>query len=288
MPRLELSVDGETFRALATGPPEGPVAIFLHGFPDLPSSWAPVMQRFAARGYRCVAPWTRGYPPSTTAGPFSLERLADDALGFIDAVSPDRSAFLLGHDWGAAATWYALERGPARVAAAVAVSVPHPKRFARAALSSPAQLWRSRYMLALQARSIDRRGIERLWRRWSPGFEPPANHLDEVARTIRDGRDAPLEYYRDARRSLGRFLRGSARIDVPLLYLHGRNDRCIDAGAASHPSRHVSGPYRAEIIEGAGHFVTLEAPERIATLALRFFEAHADPFKAPPDRRGSG
>ena len=122
MEQLTLALEEGTFGALATGPEKGPLALFLHGFPDLPTTWSPVMERFAARGYRCVAPFLRGYAPSTTEGPFHVDQLARDVLAFARELSPRRAAFVLGHDWGAAATWFAAMREGAFIAAATTVS----------------------------------------------------------------------------------------------------------------------------------------------------------------------
>ncbi|MCA9610795.1 MAG: alpha/beta fold hydrolase [Myxococcales bacterium] len=280
MERIALRVDDAPFAALATGPADGPVALLLHGFPDLPGSWTPVMERLARRGYRCVAPWLRGYPPSTTDGPFGLDRLARDALALARELSPRAPVFLLGHDWGAAITWFAAMKAPQRIAAALTASVPHPVAFARSLVREPTQLWRSRYMLALQVRSIDRAGLERLWRRWSPGLEPPAAHLDAVEATLREGGDAALEYYRAIPRPTRlewlRFIdRDRATVRTPMLYLHGLDDGCIGPGSARGQERLVEAPYRMEILPGAGHFLQLEKPDEVADRAARFFETYA-------------
>lgn len=267
-------MDGAPFGALACGPAGGPLAIFLHGFPDHPASWGEVMARFAARGYRCVAPWLRGYPPSTIEGPFGLDRLARDALAIAAAQSPRAPVSLLGHDWGAAITWFAAMKAPARIAAAATLSVPHPAILARAMLRDPRQLWRSRYMLALQVRGIDRAGIERLWRRWSPGLEPP--DLDPIAATIAAG--AALDLYRalprPSRLEWLRYLdRDRATVRTPMLYLHGLDDGCIAPECARGQESLVDAPYRMELLP-AGHFLPLERPDDVADRALRFFATY--------------
>src|SRR5687768_10783627 len=89
------------------GAPRG-LVIVAHGFPDHPPTFAPVIAGLAARGLDVVAPWMRGYVPSTTAGPFDVDQLGADLLAVARALSAGRPAYLVGHDWGAIATYAAL------------------------------------------------------------------------------------------------------------------------------------------------------------------------------------
>lgn len=267
---MELSVGGERFAAIACG--EGPLVLCLHGFPDVPATWAPVMQRLAARGYRCVAPWLRGYAPSTTEGPFTVDHLGGDAIALARALSPERPAFLLGHDWGALAAHAAIARAPERFAAAVIASVPHPARLVASYLRHPSQLARSWYigffqLPRLPERALDAGLVERLWRAWSPGYDPPRDHLREVARTLARSEHAPLGAYRALARSLALEVPRWPRIRVPTLYLHGARDGCLAPEIARGQERAFEGPHREERVD-AGHFAPLEAPERVAELAL--------------------
>ena len=65
-----------------------------HGFPDYPKTFFPLIARLTARGYRCVAPFLRGYAPSTTHGPFDQARLGDDLAELVKALSPHAPAVL--------------------------------------------------------------------------------------------------------------------------------------------------------------------------------------------------
>ncbi|CAG8524980.1 5217_t:CDS:2 [Scutellospora calospora] len=49
----------------ASGPSDGPLLIFVHGWPAIGKLWKPQMDAFAAMGFRCVAPDMPGYGKST-------------------------------------------------------------------------------------------------------------------------------------------------------------------------------------------------------------------------------
>ena len=53
--------DDLIFDVRDAGPPDGPVVVLLHGFPQHNDSWNAVVDRLAAQGYRCLAPNQRGY-----------------------------------------------------------------------------------------------------------------------------------------------------------------------------------------------------------------------------------
>ena len=128
-------------------------------------------------------------------------------------------------------------------------------------------------MLALQVMVPDRAGVERLWRRWSPGLEPPPEHLDAVAEAIRGGDGAPARYYRAIPGLVGDLGRSWLRprpIEVPVLYLHGVDDGCIGPAIRRGQRAFVADRYEEALVAGAGHFLPLERPEAVADLALRF------------------
>jgi pimeloyl-ACP methyl ester carboxylesterase len=47
-----------------SGPPDGPPAVLLHGFPYAPRGYDAVVARLAAAGQRCLVPYLRGYGPT--------------------------------------------------------------------------------------------------------------------------------------------------------------------------------------------------------------------------------
>jgi pimeloyl-ACP methyl ester carboxylesterase len=280
----QIEIGGQPFAYLECGPKTGPLVLCLHGFPDVPRSLLPVLRALGAAGYRAVAPWLRGYAPSTLAGPYGPLPLGSDALTLCATLAPGQRAYLVGHDWGAVAVYVAASLAPNRIAAAVTMSVPHPAAFARALPRHPTQLARSSYMAAFQLpilpdRLLAARGgalIRRLWRLWSPGLRAPAELAAEVAGCIAASLPAPLDHYRALRRprQLAFLLGQTAGIRVPTLELHGARDGCISAELGAETATYFAAAHERRILVGAGHFVHVEAPAVVASAVVDWLERH--------------
>jgi pimeloyl-ACP methyl ester carboxylesterase len=284
--RERISTEAGGFELLTEGAKSDPLVLCLHGFPDHPPSFTPLLAELALAGYRAVAPWLRGYAPSTLEGPFDTDRLADDVRSLAAALSPERSVYLVGHDWGAAITYVAASLWPDRIAAAVTMAVPHPNAFFEDLARHPDQLRRSWYMLLFQLPWIAERAvrrndyalIDRLWRDWSPGYSPGPAEMRALKDCLDQSMPAPIEYYRASLRpsvaGVRRIRAGRAperRIKVPLLSLMGADDGCIGPWIGERQDRFFAGPYRREVVAGVGHFMQLEAPSEIARRVLDWF-----------------
>jgi pimeloyl-ACP methyl ester carboxylesterase len=127
-------VNGLTMHVLEAGfsEPDRPLLLLLHGFPELAYSWRSTMLPLAAAGFHVVAPDQRGYGRTTgwladydqDLQPFSMLRLAGDALALVYALGHDKTAAVIGHDFGSpVAAWCALTR-PDVFARVVLMSAP--------------------------------------------------------------------------------------------------------------------------------------------------------------------
>lgn len=282
--RLRVSANSVEFECLSWGA-SGPLVLLLHGFPDDPHAWAEVGAGLSAQGLRVVAPYLRGYGPTRppTDGDYSLMALGEDVRALVDALGAER-ALVVGHDWGAVMAWMGAALAPERVATVIGMSVPPLGALLRAA--TPAQLKRSRYMGLFQVpmiaeASLRAGGLERLWRRWSPGVEPPAAHLARVHATLAapGSLEAALGYYRsivrDSVRRPRRWWAGwrLALRPVPgrAMVVHGARDRCIAPPAFAQLDRHFERAPTVHTLD-AGHFLPTEAPD--AVLAIVAQAAH--------------
>ncbi|MGH3532487.1 MAG: alpha/beta fold hydrolase, partial [Mycobacterium sp.] len=62
---IDVQTPAVELKALTWGPPDGPIALCLHGFPDTAYGWRNFAARLAESGWRVVAPFMRGYAPSS-------------------------------------------------------------------------------------------------------------------------------------------------------------------------------------------------------------------------------
>ena len=263
----------------------GPLALCLHGFPDTAHSWLPLMERLAAAGYRCVAPFTRGYAPTQvpTDGCYQTATLAADAVALHEALGGDERAVIIGHDWGAPSAYGAAISAPDRWRRVVGMAVPPGPALGAAFLGNLDQLKRSWYMFFFQhpfadfvVGANDLAYIDMLWADWSPGFDS-RGELELLKPSLRNPENlqAALGYYRatlgagfnDPDLQAAQDLSGAIP-SQPLLYLHGRTDGCMGIEVAEAAVAEFPTTATARFVDEVGHFLHLERPDDINALIL--------------------
>lgn len=111
-----------------------PTVVLVHGYPDSKEVWSEVAVRLADR-FHVVLYDVRGHGRSTAPQPlrggFTLEKLTDDFLAVVDAVSPDEPVHLVGHDWGSVQSWefVTVARTQGRIASFTSMSGPSLDHF---------------------------------------------------------------------------------------------------------------------------------------------------------------
>lgn len=106
---------------------EGPLVLFVHGFPELRQSWDRLTAAAVTAGYRACAIDVRGYGDSDAPpeiADFRMETMVADLVAVAEALSPGRPVTLVGHDWGAAIVWNAAMARPDVLGAVAALSIP--------------------------------------------------------------------------------------------------------------------------------------------------------------------
>src|SRR5262249_47032674 len=166
----------------ASGPADGHVLLFLHGFPEFWYAWR---HQLAALGdkYLCVAPDLPGYNLSSKpaeAARYRTKRLIDDVAAFAAQFSPKRKFTLIAHDWGGALAWAFAIKRPELIDRLIIINAVHPGAFQREIAKNPAQGAASQYIHEIRAQGSEERyaanNYAMLWR--SLEKSAAAGHLD--------------------------------------------------------------------------------------------------------------
>ena len=280
---LRLQAGGLHFRCLAAGPATGVPVLLLHGFPEGAESWSPQLEGLAERGFRAVAPDLRGYGgtdcPSEESA-YGIEPLMGDVAALLGALGW-RSAHLAGHDWGALIGWPFVSRAPERVRSWTALAVGHPVALAEAVRDDPDQQRRSAYIRLFRERGkaeevLSEDGFRRLRAMFRMAPDPdavPPGVVDRFMESVaRPGRlTAALNYYRVALPAVAGAMR---EVTVPTLLIWGPDDPALGRAGVEATAARVSGPYRLEVLEGAGHWLQFEQPARVTDLLAAHCQAN--------------
>jgi pimeloyl-ACP methyl ester carboxylesterase len=274
-----VDANGIHFAYLEEG--SGALVLLLHGYPETARSWSMVQHKLAAAGYRVVAPYMRGYPPSGFAadGNYSVAALGDDAAALIDVLG-EKQAIVIGHDWGATAAYTIATVHPEKVAALVTLAIPHPRSFA----GDPTLFLDAPHFVYYQAPwaerlvwSHDFAHIESIYRQWaSPSYQPPREVLDDIKATLRapSAVRGALSYYWGLFKAGGLDPKAGERtINVPSLIIAGADDGAVKSGRFAKARGAFLARYEYVEIPGAGHFPQLEAGDKTADAIIAFLKA---------------
>lgn len=251
----------------------GPMVLMLHGFPDTAHSWDDLRPRIAAKGYRAVSPFMRGYHPSAVPerDP-DQETLARDALALIEALDPRNAAIIIGHDWGASAAYGAAALAPDQVTKLFAIGIPHPA----AVKPSLKKLWGVRHFAAYKLPGAPNRfarndfaALPAIYRRWSPTWNPDPAEFDAVRASFSSpaSLNAAFGYYRKLSPIPSASLK--APITVPTVVFAGLDDPIVQPVDYRNAARMFTNQYIVEEVRG-GHFMHREYPESFAERLLAY------------------
>ncbi|MFJ4604828.1 alpha/beta fold hydrolase [Pseudomonas atacamensis] len=274
-----------------TGPADGPVVILLHGWPYDIHSYDEVAPLLAAKGYRVLMPYARGYGDTQFLSKATLRNgqpaaLASDVIDFMDALKI-KQAVLGGYDWGARSAGIVAALWPERVKALVAVSgyLIGNQAAGQNPLPPKAELqWWYQFYFATER---GRTGYEKnthdfaklIWQLASPQWKFDDATFDRSAKALQNPDHVEITVF-NYRWRLG-LVQGEAKyaaleeklatapsISVPTITLEG------DANGAPHPApedyaKRFTGKYQFRLIEGGvGHNLPQEDPKAFAQAVI--------------------
>ena len=279
---------GPTLHCRTSGPSGAPVLLFLHGFPEGAFVWDALLEHFSLPqngGYRCVAPWLRGFGPSSApadAKDYRPKHLVQDILALIAIESPGAPlACLVAHDWGGAVAWNTANQFPQQMQRLAIINSPHPGTFLRELQTNPAQQAASAYMNFLirpDAESLlAANDFQRMWRFLNrPDGTPPA-WLDDATRaqyhaTWSAGLTGGCNYYRASHLRPARpgdpavdavqLPRSMLTVDVPTWVLWGLDDIALLPSLLDGLDSYIP-RLTLETVADADHWVIHTHPARV-------------------------
>jgi pimeloyl-ACP methyl ester carboxylesterase len=273
------------------GPADGPVVICLHGWPYDIYSFVDVAPLLAAKGYRVIVPYVRGYGStrflsSETVRTGQPSAVAVDMIALMDALKIEK-AILAGFDWGARTANIMAALWPERCKAMVSVSgylISSPES-GKMPLPPKAELqwWYQFYFATERGRAgyeANRHDFNKLiWQIASPKWDFDDATFDRSAASF-DNPDHVGIVIHNYRWRLGladgapkyddldKRLAAGPVITVPTITLEG------DANGAPHPepssyAKKFSGKYAHRLITGGiGHNLPQEAPQAFAQAVI--------------------
>jgi len=276
MYRLHVAVGPHVFRCRESGPPDGPLVLLLHGFPQCSAEWKAQLEALGRAGFHAVAPDQRGYSPRARpegVANYHVDRLVDDVLGLADALRAP-TFHLVGHDWGAIVAWHVAARHPDRLRSLAIVSVPHPNAFARALdpASGTDQPQRSTYIAGFKRPGAETAMGEPFLRMAFDASGLAGHDVEDHVRVLTEpgAMRAGLDWYRayDFERQ------SAASIRVPTLFLWSTNDPALGREGAEWTRDHVKADYRFVVVEGGPHWLPESHPEVVNRELLEHLRAH--------------
>jgi pimeloyl-ACP methyl ester carboxylesterase len=250
----------------------GTPVLLLHGWPDSAYVWRNQIPFLTRHGFRTIAPDMRGFGQSSRpaeAAEYALRKSVGDMIGLLDALELD-SAHVVGHDWGAAVAWGTAMAHPDRIEKLVVLSVGHPG--VPKSLRQDEMAW---YQLFFQFEGIAEANLaydDWAWlRRFLRGAGDQERYEQDLSRP--GALTASLNWYRA---NLAPKMPGPSPelplVLVPTLGIWSTNDHYLDGERMQKSGEYVKGPWRYEEIEGASHWIPLEAPDLLNSLLLEWLQ----------------
>jgi pimeloyl-ACP methyl ester carboxylesterase len=289
-----LVTNGVRLFCLESGPPDGPLVLLFHGFPEIAYSWRHQMGPLGEAGFHVIAPDMPGYgrsdKPDVT---YDCEWINATLMGLADALRAER-VVIAGHDWGGLLVWTMARQYPARIAGVIGLNTPDLARPPTPPVAFLRTLSPDRPFYLVQFQD---RGVAEWVFTW--GGRPhddfidvmfggpatvnadafPREVLDVYKRAFR-GAGAltpPLEYYRNMDRNWELTASIADRtIDVPCLMISADGDVVLRPEMADGMEARVPNLEKI-VIENCGHWTQQEHPQETTTAMLAYLH-RLDPW----------
>ncbi|XP_006876878.1 PREDICTED: epoxide hydrolase 3 [Chrysochloris asiatica] len=279
---LTLKSSGLRLHYVSAGRGNGPLMLFLHGFPENWFSWRYQLREFQSR-FHVVAVDLRGYWPSDAPRKvdcYTTDLLMTDIQDVIQGLGYSKCV-LVGHDWGGLLAWNFSIYYPALVERLVVSSAPPMSVYQDYSLRHISQFFRSHYVFLFQLPWLPEKLLSMsdfqilkttLSHRKTgiPHLTPNELEAFLYGFTQPGGLVGPLNYYRNLFRN---FPLEPQELSTRTLLLWGEKDTYLEPGlVGATSSRFVPGRLEAHILPGVGHWVPQSNPEEMHQYMWTFLQ----------------
>jgi epoxide hydrolase 4 len=243
---------------------EGPLVVFIHGFPDFWYSWHHQMNGLKG-DFRVAALDTRGYNKSDKPEKqedYDMSLLIRDVAAVIKAEG-EKKAIIVGHDWGGAIAWRFVLTMPHMAEKLIIVNLPHPKGFLRELANNPEQRANSQYARDFQHpeshKHLNAQGLA--------GFV--AKNEEDRAKYIEAFENSSLNsmmnYYRQnyPREPYEDIVTDMPNVLIPVLQFHGLKDTALHHHGLNSTWEWLDKDYTLVTIPDVGHWAHHEAADLV-------------------------
>jgi len=254
VPRIEVDVQGVTTVVRRAG--TGRTVLYLHGA-FFPTAWTP-MHGFLATGVDLVAPVHPGYdegaPPDWLRG---FDDLVLHYRALLDALSLER-VDLVGYGLGA---WIGAN-----------IASFHPDRIRSFSAIAPMGLWVPEAPMFEFLGASPQRRLDAVFNGDPTGHESLFADPDDIDSFIEGyGQDAVTARLIWERRYDTRLARRLSHLSAPSLVISPDEDRVVPLAHAARWAELLPDARRVTV-DGTGHGLVLQAPQRVADVLTAFFE----------------
>ena len=244
---------------------EGPLIIFIHGFPDYWYSWRHQMEELSS-DYRCVAIDQRGYNLSDKpkgVENYDIKFLVDDVKAVVEHLGEEK-AIIVGHDWGGFVAWYVAMTYPEMTDKLIICNLPHPRGLARELATNPQQASNSQYARNFQKPGVPEGMSAAAMGGAASGGDPVV--AKRYAEALgRSDLEAMLNYYKAnyPREPYVEDTSPLVKVKAPVLIFHGLQDFALLPGGLNDTWEWLDSDMTLVTLPGVSHWVQVQAKERV-------------------------
>jgi pimeloyl-ACP methyl ester carboxylesterase len=252
----------------------GPPVLLLHGGPGLGFDYLRDLADELAQENDVAWYQQRGQEPSAAEGPYTVAADVGDARRVLDALEWQK-AYVVGHSWGGHLALHVAEAMPERLLGVLAVdplgSVGDGRwpEFDEEIFRRTPEALRARAReldeLAMAGAADDELRLEGMRLVWPAYFADPDRAPPMPELQIASERSA--EMVPSIQAELPALEAGLSRIRVPVGFVHGSRSP-MPLAASTDAAERIPGAW-VEVVEGAGHFLWVEAPGAVRTSLRR-------------------